>query len=281
LVKNCKQTLTNSFIGQKNFCSVHANMCFYDVLGVKQTVGSADLKKAYYDKVKKFHPDHNKTEGAEESFKVVSRAYEILKDPDLRKTYDLSKNAQGFTASEFSSKASASHQSNSNSNQYQNAYQQQGYSHAYGHQQAWEEHHHRKRAEEAMRNQQYQSSQSTNQSIFDRFSVRLGVVVGVFFFLDLWRRQNQPAAHDVLPVIEAGSFTPQIDAIMTKQQLTQEIKNKQFRVEYQMAPVNYSPETVQAQKTYKKEKKVAGLDAFVEKQNFTLQKSQDLFSKVN
>lgn len=57
LIKNCKQTLSHSFIGQraswvdqKAFCTVHANMCFYDVLGVKQTVNPADLKKAYYDK---------------------------------------------------------------------------------------------------------------------------------------------------------------------------------------------------------------------------------------
>jgi len=136
-----------------------------------------------------------------------------------------------------------------------------------------------------MRNQQYQSSQSTSSSIFDRLSVRIGIVAAVFFLFDLWRRQNKSGPDQVLPFIEAGEglipLTPKIDAIMTKQQLSQEIKNKQFRVEYQTAPISVSPEAAQAQKTYKKEKKVAGLDAFVQKQNFTLKKSQDQFAPSN
>ncbi len=136
-----------------------------------------------------------------------------------------------------------------------------------------------------MRNQQYQSSQSTSRSIFDRLSVRIGIVAAVFFLFDFWRRENKPGPDQVLPFIEAGEslipMTPKVDPVITRDQLSQEIKNKQFRVEYQTATINVSPEVAHAQKTYKKEKKVAGLDAFVQKQNFTLKKSQDLFAPSN
>jgi curved DNA-binding protein CbpA len=220
-----------------------------------------------------------------QSFKIVSRAYETLKNPESRSTYDQIKNTQGFTASEFSAKTSSAHQSNSRSENFYSKAQQHGYSSAYAHQQAWEEFHHQKRSEEAMRNRQYQSSQSTSRSIFDRLSVRLGIVAAIFFLFDLWRRENKAGPDQVLPFIEAGeSFipkTPKIDPVITRDQVSQEMKNKQFRVEYQTVQINISPEAAQAQKTYKKEKKVAGLDAFVQKQNFTLKKSQDLFVPSN
>lgn len=63
---------------------------FYKVLGVGRGAGDAELKKAYRRLALKFHPDKNKDnkEAAEEKFKAINEAYEILSDPSKRKIYD-------------------------------------------------------------------------------------------------------------------------------------------------------------------------------------------------
>jgi molecular chaperone DnaJ len=61
----------------------------YEVLGVKQSADQAEIKKAYKRLARKFHPDVNPGDKtAEEKFKEVSRAFEILSDEDKRKVYD-------------------------------------------------------------------------------------------------------------------------------------------------------------------------------------------------
>jgi DnaJ-class molecular chaperone len=61
----------------------------YKVLGVKKDAGTDDIKKAYRKLARKFHPDVNpgNTE-AEEKFKKISQAHDVLGDPDKRKLYD-------------------------------------------------------------------------------------------------------------------------------------------------------------------------------------------------
>ena len=62
---------------------------FYVVLGVQRDAGEADIKKAYRKLAMECHPDRNNGDkSAEEKFKLVSEAYEVLRDPDKRAAYD-------------------------------------------------------------------------------------------------------------------------------------------------------------------------------------------------
>jgi molecular chaperone DnaJ len=61
---------------------------YYDVLGVEKDADDADLKRAYRDLARRFHPDLNPGEKAEERFKEINEAYAVLSDAKLRQRYD-------------------------------------------------------------------------------------------------------------------------------------------------------------------------------------------------
>ncbi len=62
---------------------------FYSVLGVKKDASTAEIKKSYRKLARKYHPDVNPgNKAAEEKFKSISEAHEVLSDPEKRKTYD-------------------------------------------------------------------------------------------------------------------------------------------------------------------------------------------------
>jgi molecular chaperone DnaJ len=61
---------------------------FYALLGVARDATEADIKKAYRKLAMEFHPDRNPAPEAEAKFKEITEAYEVLRDPQKRATYD-------------------------------------------------------------------------------------------------------------------------------------------------------------------------------------------------
>jgi len=62
---------------------------YYKILGVDRKASQEEISKAYRSLARKYHPDVNKAKGAEEKFKKLSEANEVLKDPQKRAQYDM------------------------------------------------------------------------------------------------------------------------------------------------------------------------------------------------
>jgi curved DNA-binding protein len=79
----------------------HMASDYYKVLGVERNAKQEDIKRAFYKQAKRYHPDANRDDPkAEEKFKEVNEAYEVLGDPQKRQQYDQFganwQNYQGF-----------------------------------------------------------------------------------------------------------------------------------------------------------------------------------------
>ena len=61
---------------------------YYEVLGLQKGASEAEIKKAYRQMAKKYHPDVNKEADAEAKFKEINEAYEVLSDPQKKANYD-------------------------------------------------------------------------------------------------------------------------------------------------------------------------------------------------
>ena len=61
---------------------------YYEVLGVNKNASDDEIKKAYRKLAKKYHPDVNKAKDAEEKFKEINEAYEVLSDSNKKQIYD-------------------------------------------------------------------------------------------------------------------------------------------------------------------------------------------------
>ncbi len=65
------------------------NKSLYETLEVSENASMSEIKKAYRKLAKKYHPDMNKTKEAEEKFKEINAAYEILGDEQKKRQYDM------------------------------------------------------------------------------------------------------------------------------------------------------------------------------------------------
>jgi len=76
---------------------------FYKILGVSKTASADDIKKSYRKLAVEFHPDKNKSKEAEEKFKEINEAYEVLSNPQKRQNYDQFGSAGGAGGNPFGS----------------------------------------------------------------------------------------------------------------------------------------------------------------------------------
>ncbi|WRX15027.1 DnaJ domain - like 10 [Theobroma cacao] len=92
--QNLTHTLSHS-LSSKKPCHhlarrliVKATQDYYSILGVSKSASKSDIKSAYRKLARNYHPDVNKEPGAEQKFKEISEAYEVLSDDEKRSIYD-------------------------------------------------------------------------------------------------------------------------------------------------------------------------------------------------
>jgi len=61
---------------------------YYKILGINKSSSADDIKKAYRKLARKYHPDTNKDQDAENKFKEVNEAYQVLSDKEKKAKYD-------------------------------------------------------------------------------------------------------------------------------------------------------------------------------------------------
>jgi len=61
---------------------------YYTILGVPRTASDGDVKRAFRKLAQQWHPDVNRDSGADERFKEINEAYQVLSDPQRRQAYD-------------------------------------------------------------------------------------------------------------------------------------------------------------------------------------------------
>ena len=74
---------------------------YYQDLGVSRDATAEDIKRAYRKKARTLHPDVNPSPEAEEQFKKVSQAYDVLSDPEKRRSYDMGSDPYAAGAAGF------------------------------------------------------------------------------------------------------------------------------------------------------------------------------------
>lgn len=93
---SCSSSSSGGFtvplFGQRRWQFAASQTDFYSILGVKPTASQDEIKAAYKKLALEFHPDRNKSPGAEDQFKKISEAYSVIGNKTKRKDYDASRN---------------------------------------------------------------------------------------------------------------------------------------------------------------------------------------------
>jgi curved DNA-binding protein CbpA len=169
---------------------------YYILLGVTRNATPDELKIAYRNLAKKYHPDINpNNKSAEDLFKEIQQAYNVLSDPEKRKLYDL----KSFGTAQSSSKTSSS-QSNTYTQYNGNAYQ-------YAQQQA------------AQKNQFYANRKATprKKDKSERYQILASIIIAfilLYFIISYSSRKRARPAKIVtqkVEVKEPEKAKPQID----------------------------------------------------------------------
>ena len=84
------------YVPRRNVPRSEREPTHYETLGVASNATAVQIKKAYRKLALKYHPDKNKGAGAEEQFKKVASAYDVVSDAAKRKEYDLTSALSGF-----------------------------------------------------------------------------------------------------------------------------------------------------------------------------------------
>ena len=67
----------------------YSQMCYYEILEISKTATKSEIKKAFRKLAQKYHPDKNPGDkDAEERFKAINEAYQVLSDDEKRALYD-------------------------------------------------------------------------------------------------------------------------------------------------------------------------------------------------
>jgi len=87
MLKLATRSRNQHILGRLSQMRLFRNPRLYEYLELKEGYTPRDLKKAYYQKAQKYHPDHGTT-GSHQRFNQLWHAYDVLKDPILKKEYD-------------------------------------------------------------------------------------------------------------------------------------------------------------------------------------------------
>lgn len=157
---------------------------YYSVLGISKNATQEEIKKAYRNLAFKYHPDRNPdNKEAEEKFKKISEAYDVLGDEKKRAEYD-----------RFGSAGSSYNSENSYyQNNYQNYYQQQSYSNPFGSEDSFWQWFNSSAGQNSGRNTNYYyeyknpEQNYSKKSLWTEFFMKVGqIIIGLFFFRFSW-----------------------------------------------------------------------------------------------